>query len=165
MLKLLGSLCVVSGSVLAWCIQRMERRRKRDTLSDFQAAFRKMEEEVRMARTPMPALLRMLAADCGPEAASFFRVTSKAAGEGEILPEVWRRQAEPLPLNKSDKAAIAGLGSDMQGDEEKVCKAVSHVSRVLERSALEAERKRPEEEKRSTALWFSAAALLVILLI
>ena len=116
-------------------------------------------------RSVWPERLRMLAADCGPEAASFFRVTSKAAGEGEILPEVWRRQAEPLPLNKSDKAAIAGLGSDMQGDEEKVCKAVSHVSRVLERSALEAERKRPEEEKRSTALWFSAAALLVILLI
>ena len=45
MLKLLGSLCVASGGALAWYVQRAERRRERDTLSDLQRAFRRMGEE------------------------------------------------------------------------------------------------------------------------
>lgn len=64
-MRMLGSLCVVSGGALAWYVQRAERRRERDTLSDLLGAFRRMGEEVRMARTPLPALLSSLAVDCG----------------------------------------------------------------------------------------------------
>ena len=73
MLKLVGSLCVASGGALAWYVQRAERRRERDTLSDLQRAFRRMGEEVRMARTPLPAVLTSLAGDCGEPAAAFFQ--------------------------------------------------------------------------------------------
>ena len=165
MLKLLGSLCVASGGGLAWYVQRAERRRERDTLSDLQRAFRRMGEEVRMARTPLPDLLRVLAGDCGAPAAAFFEAVSRAAAGGEGLPRVWREQAEALPLRETDRSAVSALSGDLQGDEEKVCKAISHVTYALADSAGEAERKRPEEEKRAAALWFSAAALLVILLI
>lgn len=165
MLKLLGSLCVASGGTLAWYVQRAERRRERDTLSDLQRALRRMEEEIRMARTPLPALLKTLAGDCGEPASAFFQAVSRAAAGGENLPRVWREQAEALPLREMDKSAVSALSGDLQGDEEKVCKAISHVSHTLADSAGEAERKRPEEEKRAAALWFSAAALLVILLI
>ena len=164
MLKLLGSLCVVSGGVLAWYTQRAERRWERDTLSDFQRAFRRMGEEIRMARTPLPALLKALAEDCGEPAAVFFQAASRAA-EGEDLPWVWREHVKALPLCEKDKSAVSALVQDLQGDEENICKAISHVSYTLANSAGEAERKRPEEEKRAAALWFSAAALLVILLI
>ena len=165
MLKLLGSLCVASGGVLAWYLQRAERRRGRDTLSDLQRAFRRMGEEVRMARTPLPALLNGLASDCGGPAAAFFTAVSQAAKTGEALPGVWREQAEALPLSQGDKLAVSALVQDLQGDEEKACKGISHVIYTLAQSAGEAERKRPEEEKRAAALWFSASALLVILLI
>ena len=165
MLKLLGSLCVASGGGLAWYVQRAERRRERDTLSDLQRAFRRMGEEVRMARTPLPDLLRVLAGDCEAPAAAFFEAVSRAAAGGESLPRVWREQAEALPLRETDRSAVSALSGDLQGDEEKVCKAISHVTHALADSAGEAERKRPEEEKRAAALWFSAAALLVILLI
>lgn len=164
MLKLLGSVLVVSGGALAWALQCAERRRKRDTLSDFRTALRRMGEEVRMTRTPLPALLESLAADCGPEAAAFFTAVSKAAGQGERLPQVWQDQAAALSLSEGDKSAVLHLGNDLQGDEEKICKAISHVTYQLAKSDEETERKRPEEEKRSAALWFSAAALLVILL-
>lgn len=165
MLKLLGSLCVVSGGALAWYIQRTERRRERDTLSDLQRAFRRMEEEVRMARTPLPSLLSALSRDCAGPAAAFFQAVSQAAAKGEPLPRIWRERAAALPLHEMDKSAVSHLSGDLQGDEEKVCKAISHVINTLACSAGEAERKRPEEEKRAAALWFSAAALLVILLI
>lgn len=165
MLRLLGSLCVASGGALAWHLQRAERRRERDTLSDLQQAFRRMGEEVRMARTPLPALLKALARNCGEPAAAFFAAVSRAAAVGEDLPRVWREQAEALPLLERDKSVISALVHSLQGDEEEACKAISHVTYELTKSAEEAERKRPEEEKRAAALWFSAAALLVILLI
>lgn len=165
MLKLLGSLCVAAGGALAWYIQRLERRRERDTLSDFQRAFRRMGEEVRMARTPLPALLKALAEDCGESAAAFFKAASRAAAGGEDLPRVWQERAEVLPLRERDKSVVSALVQSLQGDEENTCKAISHVTYELAKSAEEAERKRPEEEKRAAALWFSASALLVILLI
>ena len=165
MLKLLGSLCVASGGALAWHIQRTERRRERDTLSDFQRAFRRMGEGVRMVRTPLPVLLKTLAGDCGKPAAAFFEAVSRAAASGEDLPRVWREQAKALPLQERDKSTVSSLAQGLQGDEENTCKVISHVTYELAKSAEEAERKRPEEEKRAAALWFSASALLVILLI
>ena len=165
MLKLLGSLCVASGGALAWYVQRTERRRERDTLSDLQRAFRRMGEEVRMTRTPMPALLSAQAKDCGGPAAAFFEAVSRAAAAGENLPRAWRERAEALPLREGDRLAVSDLAQELQGDEEKVCKAILHVTNTLADSALAAEKKRPEEEKRAAALWFSASALLVILLI
>lgn len=165
MLKLLGSFCVAAGGALAWYLQRAERRRKRDTLSDLRRAFRRMGEEVRMARTPLPMLLGALAGDCGEPAAAFFQAVSQAAAQGERLPQAWREAAEALPLGEGDKSIVSALAGDLQGDEEKVCKAISHVTYELANSAGEAEKRRPEEEKRAAALWFSASALLVILLI
>ncbi|MCI8328349.1 MAG: hypothetical protein HFG02_01665 [Oscillibacter sp.] len=165
MLKLLGSLLIACGGAFAWQLQRTERRRRRDTLSDLQRAFRRMGETVRMTRTPLPALLKSLAADCKEPVAAFFTAVSQAAGEGEELSKIWREQAETLPLNAADRAAVLNLVFDLQGDEEKVCKAISLVARELTEHAGEAERLRPETEKRAAALWFSAAALLVILLL
>ena len=165
MLKLLGSLCILSGGVLAWSFQKTDRRRRRDTLSDFLRAFRRMAETVRMTRTPLPALLDSLAADCGADAAAFFAAAADAARQKEDLSKAWRIPAECLPLSKVDKAAIASLGGELQGDEESVCKAVSAVVYRLAKSAEELERTWPEAQKQAAALWFSAAALLVILLI
>ena len=165
MLKLLGSALVAAGGVLAWYLQRTERRRRQEALADFQRVFRRMGEGVRLARTPLPELLRELSADCGEEAVGFFRAVSQAAGGGEDLPRVWRERAETLTLEPWDRSAISDLGGDLQGDEEKVCKAISHVTYELAKSAEETERKRPEREKQAMALWFSSAALLVILLV
>ena len=153
--KLLGGLFVLLGGGLGRWAQMAERRRRRDTLSDFITALRRMGESVRMTRTPLPVLLERLSADCGQE----------AARQGEDLPARWRRLTETLPLAEGDRTALAGLGRDLQGDEEKVCKAILLVSIRLEQSATEAEGTRRAEEQRVSALWFSAAALLVILLI
>lgn len=165
MVKLLGSLCVFSGGALAWWEQMAERRRKRDTLSDLLAALRRMAEEVRMARTPLPMLLDTLSQGCGPEAAAFFQRTGEAARRGEDFCGVWEREADLLPLAVGDKAALTNLGSGLHGDEESICKAISIVIYELAKSVEELEQRRRSEEKQATALCFSAAALLVILLI
>ncbi len=158
MLKLLGGLCVLLSGVLACRNHLGERRRRRETLTDFLTALRRMGETVRAARTPLPILLASLASDCGPDGEVFFKSAAGAARSGEHLPEIWRTLAK-------DRSVIAELGGDLQGDEEQVCRAVSLAVLRLSESAGEAERRRPEEEKRAAALWLSAAALLVILLI
>ncbi len=165
MLKILGSACVLGGGVLARCLQAAERRREMDTLSDFLRALRRMTEEIRMARTPMPLLLERLAQGCGQEAGVFFQTVSSAARRGEDLGQAWRRAAGDLPLSGASAFALAGLGDDLQGDEEKICKAISLAVCSMAQDAEERSRRQPEEAKRATALCLSGAALLVILLI
>lgn len=53
----------------------------------------------------------------------------------------------------------------MQGDETSACKGVLLAREKLQSRLKELVNQRPEEEKRATALCFSAAALVVILLI
>ena len=79
MLKLLGSACVLGGGLLCWLMALSESRRTREDLSDLLAALRRMREEIRMARTPLPLLLEALGSDCrGPETAALFRQSAEA---------------------------------------------------------------------------------------
>lgn len=165
MLKLLGSLCILGGGILARYFQAAERRREMDTLSDLLWALRRMAEEIRMARTPMPLLLERLSQGCGETAGAFFRAAADAVRRGESLGTAWRREAEKLPLSGVSAAALAELGEDLCGDEENICKAISLVIYSLAKDAEERTRRRPEEARQSAALWLSGAALLVILLI
>lgn len=161
MLKLLGSLCILGGGVLARYFQAAERRREMDTLSDLLWALRRMAEEIRMARTPMPLLLERLSQGCGETAGAFFQEVSAAARRGESLGDAWRQAAGTLP----DAPVLAELGDDLCGDEESICKAISLVIYTLAKDSEERTRRRPEEARQSAALWLSGAALLVILLI
>ncbi len=163
MMKLAGSVCVLAGGCLAWQRQHRERRRRRQILGELLAALVDMDQEIRMARTPLPELLDRLAGRCRSEAEALLRETARAARRGEGLTAAWRRGIRALPLAEEDLEILAGL--DLQGDEEKVRKALSLVHSRLEKHTEELDRRRPEEEKRAMALCFSAAALLVILLI
>lgn len=165
MLKILGSACVLGGGALARSIQAAERRREMDTLSDLLWGLRRMAEEIRMARTPLPLLLERLSQGCGREAGAFFQAVSDAARRGEDLGRTWRSAAGALPLSGTSAAALAELGENLHGDEENICKAISLVIYSMAQDAEERTRRRPEESRQAAALWFSGAALLVILLI
>lgn len=163
MLKLLGSLLILTGGGLLWRTQMLAARRRRRVLTDLTGVLDAMSEEIRMARTPLPALLRRQAETCGPDVGAFLRSVAASAAGGGALPDAWDRGLTALPLEETERALLTGLA--LHGDEEQVCKALSLVSLRLGRRAEEQERKRPEETKRTTALCFSGAALLVILLI
>ena len=84
---------------------------------------------------------------------------------GEPLAPVWRTLSGELPLPLQSREVLADLGADLHGDEEAVCKAISLAVQRLEQHREDLENSRQAEEKRVTALCFSGAALLVILLI
>lgn len=165
MLKLLGSTLILgAGAWLRWNTLAQQRRMRR-VLEECLAALRRMAEEIRMARTALPLLLERLAGQCGPDAAVLFSGAAAALRRGEPLTPVWRTLSEELPLPPESREVLADLGADLHGDEEAVCRAILLAVQRLEQHREDLENSRQAEEKRVTALCFSGAALLVILLI
>ena len=165
MVKLLGSLCIFGSGAWVWYIQVAARRREREILANLLAALRQMEEEVRLTRTPLPSLLARLGTGKAEPTERFFQQASKALKAGLPLSLAWGQALSSLPVETRDRAALEELGQSLRGDEETVRKALALAIQRLETSLAELERQRPEAEKRTTALCFSGAALLVILLI
>lgn len=163
MVKLMGSLFILAGGGLLWRLQMQNDRRHRSALLDLVASLRSMGEEIRMARTPMPRLLQRLAERRGEDVQAFLRSVAAAAENGEGLTASWKKGIMELPLGGLEREIL--LSVELQGDEEKVCKGLSLAALQLAQCAEELERRRPEEAKRTSALCFSCAALLVILLI
>ena len=163
MVRALGCALVAGASLWGWQRQRAERRRRLDTLWALSAGLERMAEAIRLERTPLPRLLERLGRE--EAAADFFRRLSRALKQGQRAETAWRAEAEALPLSREDREALAEAAGGLAGDEEQVCRALTAAAVRLRRS-LEAERAAsPEREKRSTALWLSGGALLVILLI
>ena len=165
MLKLLGCLCIFGGGAYVRWSHVREGRRELETLAALAAALEQMSQEVHMARTPMPRLLAAVARCRSGAAADFFAGAAEALRQGIPAGQAWRQAARGLPLSPEDRAVLAEVGNCLQGDEERLCVGLTQAARRLADSLEDKRRTRAEREKRTTALCFSAAALLVILLI
>ena len=161
MRQLLGSACILAGGFLVWLRCMAERRHQRDTLWELLRALRRMREEVRMARTPLPQLLERLADGCHGECAAFFHRGREALARGER----WLPNEELPTLPAEAGGVVVSLLNDLKGDEENICKVISLVIIELEKEWENLERGRQAAEKQLTAMCFSGSALLVILLI
>ena len=161
MRKVIGSSLVLAAGFFLWYLRMAERRRQRDTLREMTASLRRMGEEIRLARTPLPDLLERLAKGCRTDAAAFFREGAAMLRQGQP----WRPGVEQLPLSGDVKHSLRKLAGDLHGDEHKVCKAIYLAIAEMEKEWEEREKRRPGEEKQLTAVCFSASAMLVILLI
>ena len=165
MLKLLGSLCIFLAGGTVWRMRLQSLRRELALLQDLMEAMEELSSGIRLDRAPMPRLLRRAARGRGPETAAFFRSVERRTAAGMELPEAWRTAGEDLALPERPRTALAELGRKLAGDEEEACKGIQLVYDSLTRTFEDLKRQQPDMEKRSTALCFSAAALLVILLI
>lgn len=164
MMKLMGSLLVFTSGGMVWTYRRQSRRRQRTLLGDLAAALDRMEAEIRLNRTPMPMLLNKLS-ETGGEVAALFAGAARDMTAGEPPSDAWRRAVDTLPLSECGKRALLEIGTAMHGSEENICKAIELASDTLRDELSRLERQRPAEDRQTTALCFSAAALVVILLI
>lgn len=165
MTKLLGSLCVFAAVGTVWLRRLRERQRRRQLLAALVSSLDRMETALRLTRAPLPRLLEGSAGEDGGEASDLFRRIANALLAGEPPRQAWEGALASLPLAEEDKQPLLALADALQGDEESTCKGISLASEVLRRRLEKQEARRVEEDKRATALCFSAAALLVILLI
>jgi stage III sporulation protein AB len=159
----MGSLLVFAAGGLVWWIQQQERRRKGAVLADLASVLRQMQEEIRMMRTPMPELFRKLEKRCGQDVSDVLCAMSGAVEQGTEVAAVWKRSVCALPLDERTRDVLCKL--DFCGDEEKLCKELSFTAYEIAKCAEVLESSRREDGKRTSALCFSGAALLVILLI
>ena len=163
MLKLMGSFLILAGGVLVRqrCVRAW--RQEQEALASLTGALERLAEEVRATALPLP---RLLSEAAGPGAAGdFFRAVLTGLRREEPLPGAWRQAALALSLSPEDRRSLAGAGEGLRGSEEQVCRSLEAASSQLERSLEDARRREREREQQATALSFSGAALLVILLI
>ena len=163
-MKGIGARLVLGGTLWGWLTQRRERSSARQVRLDILSALQRMGEEIRLARTPMPALLEAVASDCRGAGQSFFLAVAAAAKKGESVSGAWQKAAAGLPLGEEERRALAAAGQAFGGDEERLCRALTLASSAIQRKADAAEAARQEEEKRAAALWGCGGAMTVILL-
>ena len=165
MIKLVGSLCVLFAGGSVWWLQHQEQRRRRQVLAELASTLERMETAIRLNRTPLLPLFRQAARGRCHEVSQLFERSAAALAAG-TPPESVRWQPVPcLPVSETDKRALSELVNALQGDETSACKGISLARKELQNSLSQLEEQRPDEEKRTAALCFSAVALLVILLI
>jgi stage III sporulation protein AB len=163
MLKLLGSLCILAAGGGAWMGRVRSRRGEIFSLEQTISALGEMEDAIRLECTPLPRLLARQAEKRSGETGAFFLSVRRGLDRGEMLPAAWRSAAAALSWRGAD--ALAELGGQLTGDAEQTCKAIRLARGSLIRTLEELRRQKPEDEKRSAALCFSGAALLILLLI
>lgn len=163
-MKLMGAVCIAMAAVWGRWQQLSAQRRRRETLRALIAALYQMAEEIRIARTPMPQLLNCIGRSRGGAAGGQFRRTAALLKRECTLADAWLGALESVDVSAEAMTVLRDLAAGLQGDEEAVCRAISRTVGALERLAETEERQRPDTERRGNALWFSASALLVILL-
>ena len=162
MIKLVGSLCVLFAGGSVWWLQHQEQRRRRQVLAELAAALDGMETSI---RTPLLPLFRQTARGRCHEVSQLLEGSAAALAAGRSPEIVWCQAVSCLPVSETDKRALSELVNALQGDEVSACKGILLARKELQNSLSQLEKQRPDEEKRTAALCFSAAALLVILLI
>ena len=165
MIKLVGSLCVLFAGGSVWWLQHQEQRRQRQVLAELASTLERMETAIRLNRTPLLPLFRQAARGRCHEVSQLFERSAAALAAGRSPEIVWCQTVSCLPVSETDKRALSELVNALQGDETSACKGISLARKELQNSLSQLEEQRPDEEKRTAALCFSAVALLVILLI
>ena len=164
MLKWVGALCILGGGFLARQYSVSALRREEESLEELISALERMLREIRMTRMPLPRLLARLAQECR-YTGGLFMAAAEAAGLGGDVELAWRQAAAGLSLPGRAKRFAAELAPGLLGDEEGICRAIGLTCDDLSAELEQLRAGRSEQEKRTTALCLSGAALLVILLI
>lgn len=163
MLKLLGSLCILGAGGAAGAAQLRRMRRELTVLRELTGALDVLEGEIRFSRTALPLALRR--AGRGRDVCGFFEAAAAALMEGESPAAAFRRCAAALPIQTTDRMALAEAGKGLLGDETEACGALRAAGKMLEQSLREKSGRQAETEKRTAAVWLSGAALLILVLL
>lgn len=164
-MRLLGAALILTGFGAGWSALARAWRTEEAALSRLESAFRSLSARIRLTRRSLPRLLREEGGAGSTAADALLWEVSRRLERGETLSSAWRAAAEALPLGERVRQTVCALGEQLSGGEEEICKALSLASDCIheELQALRAEKR--DRLRRSGAVCFSAAALLIILLL
>ncbi|WP_295866110.1 stage III sporulation protein AB [uncultured Oscillibacter sp.] len=164
-MKLLGAALVLAGFGAAWRSQLRAWRQEEETLACLAAALEQLCARIRLTRRPLPRLLREVSGGGRSPAETCLRETAAAMERGEPPSRAWAAACRTLPLGETARSAAAELGGALSGGEEDICKAIQLAADRLRGELTELRHEKRDRAKRSGAVCFSAAALVIILLL
>lgn len=159
-MKWFGSALIFCGGFWWWRLCLSERRRVETTLEQLLAALYQLREGIRMMRMPLPQLLEQAAKD-----ELFFGEVLQELQKHEELEKAWEQAAEALPLPSQSRKVWSWLGGRLTGDEQSVLQAMAYVEQIMGQESRQMAAEKREANRRTTAICFSTAALVVILLL
>ena len=153
--KALGALLVLISAGSVWASEIFCQRREVDVLRRLAALLARMEAEIRGRRTPLPRLLRELSRE----------EILRGLQAGEALPGLLGGCADRWGLSPWCRTAMEELGCALGGDEGESGEALAFARHRILEELEEKRQSQGERERRSTALCFSGAALVILLLL
>lgn len=163
--KLIGSCFLLAGGFLFRWVRIQERKQSQECLESLLAALRWMEEEIDGQQRPLPLIFKELAQRGTLDSRRFFQLLYTGIQTGHGLTESWRTAVQALPLSEECLRILSALGEQLNSRTENACAAIQRTCKRLEREREQAEAEAPQMEKQLTVFSFSAAALLIVLLI
>lgn len=165
MIKLIGSVLILTGFGVVWISELCRWRKEAETLSDLFAALGEMSDRIRLTRMPLPRLFRELGrAKHGP-VCEWLTEMANHLEAGQPVQSTWISACNNLPVEEGVHTKIAELGYKFTGDEECICNTILVINEFLKNKLEEKQRQKRDRERQATALCFSGAALLIILLL
>ena len=158
--KLLGAALIGAAAVWGFAAQQRQLRQRRELVSSLQQALGHMVSAIRWQRQPMTPLLTELARRqiCGGYFAAILRMV-----EGYTpLQTAWEKTFAELP---DREAAEILLAVELTGDEPHLLAGLEYAQLRLRRLGEQREQEDRRDRRLTGAALFSAAGLLVILLI
>ena len=163
MLHLTGAALLFAASALLRRAILSRARQQRRTLRALSECFLSLAQAVRATLAPFPSLLETMPREGA--AGTFFSSVRALLSCGETLPGAWRTAAEALPLPERERSAVASLASALGGEEESVCTALHRASAELLSAERALHAREREDGRVVSALCFSGALMLGILLL
>ena len=163
MRNLIGGSCILLGGFWLRAVRLQEQRRRREALNSLLMALRRIRDGIRLARTPLPALISSAAEPCGNECGRFFSAASERLRRGVPLKNAWAEALSMINVPECIYAVLSELGQTLSGDEEAVLAALALAVHHLEQIQETMEQQRTQEARQITAVSLSASVLLLIL--
>ena len=164
-MKALGSLFILAGFGAAWAGELRRWRRETETLSKLIAALEALSSRIRLTRTPLPRLLRELGRARQGAVAVWLTGMAESLERGEPLRPTWDAACRLLPVEDDVEDTVAGAGDKLSAAAAEICKGIDLAASWLRMKLEERSRKKRDWTRQATAVCFSGAALLIILLL
>ena len=158
--KLLGAVCIACGAVGGCMARYRQLRQRRELVQALTQALAHMETAIRWQRQSMTPLLGALAQR--PCCGTYFAAILKTMESNRPLQMAWEKVFSAI--SDAETAAIL-RGMEVTGDETRLLTGLQYAQQRLRQLAERREREDIRDRRLTGAALFSAAGLLVILLI
>lgn len=171
MLKMIGAMCVIGGSIGFGMAGAGQLRAREETLGELCSAFAWLEEELSFSLTPLPDLLERLGQSRSGQVGEFFaqvsRTLKRAPEEG--FRGAWRVAASGCclgVLREEELCVVMGLGDTLgRYDAKSQCQALRLAGGRLEKFRQRAGEERSRLGRVYMALSVAAGLAAVLVLV